>query len=81
MKLQIIETPDYTLAVSDEKTLSINGDYYLDYINNNLHKWNMVGMHEGKSVWINKIVAYKSKGNAPELDLPLLKFENGEYFL
>jgi hypothetical protein len=72
MKLQIIETPDYILAVSDEKTLSINGDYYLDYINNNLHRWNMVGMHKNKAVWINKVITYQPKGNAPELDLPLL---------
>ncbi len=60
-KLKIVETPDYILAVSDEKTLSVNGDYYLDYINNNLHKWNMVGMHEGKSVWINKVIAHQPK--------------------
>jgi hypothetical protein len=72
MKLQIIETPDHILALSDEKTLSVSGDYYLDDLNNNLHKWNMVGMDEGKSVWINKVVAYQPKGNAPELNLLLL---------
>jgi len=72
MKLKIIETPDYILAVSDENTLSINGDYFLEHVNGNLHQWNMVGMHEGKSVWINKVVSYLPKNNAPELDLPLL---------
>jgi hypothetical protein len=72
IKLEIIETPDYILAISDKKTLSVNGDYFLDYVNNNLHRWSMTGMHKDKSVWINKIIAYQPKSNAPELDLPLL---------
>jgi hypothetical protein len=42
---------------SDEETLSNNGDYYLGYPNyNTIHKWNMVGMHKDKQVWINKII-------------------------
>jgi hypothetical protein len=42
---------------SDEETLSNNGDYYLGHPNyNTVHKWNMKGMHEGKQVWIKKII-------------------------
>jgi hypothetical protein len=42
---------------SDEETLSNNGDYYLGHPNyNTVHKWNMEGMHEGKQVWIKKII-------------------------
>jgi hypothetical protein len=73
MELKIIETINYTLAISDKKTLSVNGDYFLDYVNNNLlHRWNMVGMHKNKALWINRVIAYQPKGNASELDLPLL---------
>jgi hypothetical protein len=72
MTLRIFEASDYILAVSDKSTLSNNGDYYLGYVNNILHRWNMTGIHKGKSVWINKVKAYRPKNNAPELDLPLL---------
>jgi len=41
LEFKLVETTEYFLAVSNEKTLSNNGDYYLDYINNNLHRWNM----------------------------------------
>ena len=43
--------------ISDEETLSNNGDYYLGYPNyTTIHKWNMVGVHEGKQTWIKKII-------------------------
>jgi hypothetical protein len=42
---------------NDEETLSNNGDYYLGHPEyNTIHKWNMIGMHEGKQVWIKKII-------------------------
>ncbi len=75
MKLQIIETPDYILAVSDEE---INhNDYYVS--------WETSYSTEPKSRWVvyikvttlngsspKKTIAYQPKGNTPELDLPLL---------
>jgi len=46
------------ILISNEKTLSNNGDYYLGYPNyDTIFKWEMKGMHEGKQVWINKIIA------------------------
>jgi len=69
MKLQIIETPDYILAVSDEEIKE--GD--IIYANGGL--WNGTITHCTEipvtECWV-KIIAYQPKGNAPELDLPLL---------
>jgi hypothetical protein len=62
-KLQIIETSDYVLAVSDEEIKE--GDwFYNPFIN-------QIQIH-CNSDRCRKIIAYLPKGNAPELDLPLL---------
>jgi hypothetical protein len=74
-KFEIIETPDYILAVSDEEIK------FKDYITDKYKVWqwkdnsSLLGRNK------KKIIAYQPKGNTLELDLPLLKFENGEYFL
>jgi hypothetical protein len=89
MKLQIIETPDYILAVSDEEIKKddiifyhhpkqsfdmasihkvINPNYSLDEPAYRVKVDTGWGVIEG----CKKIIAYKPKGNAPELDLPLL---------
>jgi hypothetical protein len=60
-KFKLVETEEYTLAVSDEIQTEIhklgNGKYYKGWYHNGDWK---------------KIIAYQPKGNAPELDLPLL---------
>jgi hypothetical protein len=66
MKLQIIETPEYILAVSDKENKE--GDLCID-MNGKIFK------HENHfpiSIGQRKIIAYQPKGNALELDLPLL---------
>ncbi len=67
-KLQIIETPDYILGVSDDKIEK----YYLDDTGTvrEAVTWD-------KEYWsvredYKKIIAYQPKGNAPKLNLPLL---------
>ena len=75
MKLQIIETADYILAVSDEE---IKVD---DYVFDNFCEINLVlkirkcdfdSSHYRNKNW-KKIIAYLPKNNdASELDLPLL---------
>lgn len=60
-----IDAFDY--YVSNEKTLSKNGDYYLGHPNyDTLFKWGMFGIHEGKQVWINKVIAT----NNSNIDIP-----------
>jgi hypothetical protein len=65
-KFEIIETPDYILAVSDEEIK------FKDYITDKYKVWqwkdnsSLLGRNK------KKIIAYQPKGNAPELDLPLL---------
>jgi hypothetical protein len=72
--LQIIETPDYILAVSDEE-IKVN-DYciMLDSFGNlfsNVQQYtNPETQHLNKG--LRKVIAYQPKGNAPELNLPLL---------
>jgi hypothetical protein len=80
-KFKIIETKDYTLAVSDGEIKE--GDLCFlkenHYVNGGVGKYN----HQKASGWgiayspyghnfFKKIIAYQPKGNAPELDLPLL---------
>jgi hypothetical protein len=71
MKLQIIETADYILAVSDEtKSLDsekIKNEYYLGS-DNKIHRLNETNL----LYFRGKIIAYLPKNNSPELDLPLL---------
>jgi len=74
-KLRIIETADYVLAVSDEEIKE--GDKMYDShlvgicdctdVKGNLPYSYTSSFLNGK-----KIIAYQPKGNAPELDLPLL---------
>jgi len=69
-RFEIIETPDYILAVSDEEIKE--NDVYLDDTST-LRK----SITSNKEYWksrngYKKIIAYQPKGNAPELDLPLL---------
>ena len=60
-----IDSFDY--YVSDEKTLSNNGDWYLGHPNyNTLFRWEMNGIHEGKQVWINKVIATTN----PNINIP-----------
>ena len=95
MKLQIIETPDYILAVSDEEIKE--GDYCTSEKNivdvGKIHNSYTIFKPSTKEHLAMlrscvKIIAHQPKiineeleKYAPELDLPLLKFENGEYFL
>jgi hypothetical protein len=68
MKLQIIETPDYILAVSDEEIKEFDA-YVTKY-------GGICESHNGSRIILfktdKKITAYQPKGNAPKLDLPLL---------
>jgi hypothetical protein len=68
MKLQRFETPDYILAVSDEEIKE--GDWVYITLKPSIcqYKTNM------PKEWCKKIIAYQPKGNAPELDLPLLPY-------
>ena len=68
MKLQIIETPDYILAVSDEE-IKEGGKYLL--IPENQIKTADRDLPINSREWV-QVIAYQPKGNAPELDLPLL---------
>jgi len=67
-KLQIIETPDYILAVSDEEIKE--GDYQLVPMIPKVEKATKENIH--LSYMCYKIIVYQPKNNAPELDLPLL---------
>ena len=86
-KIEIVETPDYILAVSDEEIKE--GDTIFNYFGlkhneqviskaskNAVINWkNDLYINDGtKRIrdGIKKIIAYQPKGNAPELDLPLL---------
>jgi hypothetical protein len=70
-KFKIIETEEYTLAVSDEEIKK--GDYNLT---NGVEVFNQSDVKEFTLEYANrywqKAVAYQPKGNAPELELPLL---------
>jgi hypothetical protein len=50
---------NHYVILADEKTLSNNGDWYLSHPDyNKVVQWNMLEntQHEGKQVWINKIL-------------------------
>lgn len=50
------------IITSDEETLSQNGDKYLGHPNyDKVFTWDMKGIHEGKSVWIKKIIAQQDQ--------------------
>jgi len=64
--LQVIETSDYILAVSDKQP--VNGDICLDGLE-------IYSPYEDGDIAVDnfqKIIGYHPKGNAPELELPLL---------
>jgi hypothetical protein len=71
MKLKIIETPDYLLAVSSENkpldSEKTKNEYYLGS-DDKIHRLNETFLLYFK----DKIIGYQPKNNAPELDLPLL---------
>jgi hypothetical protein len=76
-KFEIIETSEYILAVSDEEIEKDDYFYYtwfgVDIIQkvdsgSNLNNLNAKNPKDD----FKKIITYKPKGNAPELDLPLL---------
>jgi hypothetical protein len=73
MKLQIIETPDYVLAVSDEEIKE--GDTYLFDVGY-AHGVKIADGDDIRQLHLEiepkKIIAHQPKGNAAELDLPLL---------
>jgi hypothetical protein len=66
-KLQIIETLEYYLAVSDKQP--VENYYYDTNINNVRHTG---GAEYAIDTSVMQIVGHQPKGNAPELDLPLL---------
>jgi hypothetical protein len=77
MKLEIIETPDYVLAVSDK--INVN-DTVIDVETCTIFKvveQKLTGIIRSNTDTFvedacKKIIAYQPKGNAAELDLPLL---------
>jgi hypothetical protein len=74
-KFEIIETPDYILAVSDEEIK--NDEYYISWETNYSTEPKERWVIYIKSIGLNgttpkKIIAHLPKGNAPALDLPLL---------
>ena len=80
MRKELIETPDYILAVSDEEIKV--GDWIFCKEDSEIYKCygRMCGLiltQENSPLGVNpyfcvKITAYQPKGNALELDLPLL---------
>jgi hypothetical protein len=68
-KFRIVETEEYTLAVSDEEIKLKDW-----YVHNQSPKGLRVWQDNTQFIPMDakKIIAYKPKGNAPELDLPLL---------
>jgi hypothetical protein len=85
-KFKIIETEEYTLAVSDEDAsnsyIYFTGDptgifrtgiKYKNEAGDYFYQDAITGMSDTYLTTISKkIIAYQPKGNAPELDLPLL---------
>ena len=85
-KFKLVETEEYTLAVSDEDAsnsyIYFTGDptgifktgiKYKSGNGNYFYQDAITGMSDTYLTTISKkIIAYKPKGNAPELDLPLL---------
>jgi hypothetical protein len=67
-KFKIVETEDYILAVSDEEIKE--GDYQLVPMLSKVEEVTKDNIH--LSYMCYKIIAHQSKGNVPELDLPLL---------
>jgi len=81
MKYEIKQLNDTdAVVINSLETLSNNGDYFLGHPNyDKLFKWNMPEktQHEGKQVWIKKVIAtispFKIEG------LPMLELPNPAY--
>jgi len=72
-RFEIIETPDYILAVSDEEIKE--GDICLKempYYGKHIMIAKGIGDIKSTTAFWRKIIAYRPKNNAVELDLPLL---------
>jgi hypothetical protein len=69
-KLQLIETPDYILAVSDKDIKE--GDWVLNTSNNKVFKQDNDKPDAYTLSFWKKIIGYQPKNNAAELDLLLL---------
>ena len=71
-KFEIIETPDYILAVADNKIEE--GDYMLSHSKTLCRAGNstLVNMTSIEGTKYKKVIAYQPKNNSPDLDLPLL---------
>jgi hypothetical protein len=76
-KLQLIEPPDYILAVSDEEIKE--GDWFLvtsgigyKILSTQKAEYDNDGTKSWSDSHCKKIIAHTPKGNTPELDLPLL---------
>lgn len=72
-KFRIVETEEYTLAVSDEKIKVGDITPYVIKWTNRYEFFNSNnGIRKSKVNMAKKVIAYKPKGNAYKLNLPLL---------
>jgi hypothetical protein len=74
-KFEIIETADYTLAVSDEEIKESDWVYKIEHSHTSCFYVNseeLADDYNRNSDNYKKIIAYQPKNNAAELDLPLL---------
>jgi hypothetical protein len=69
-QFKIIETEDYILAVSDEEITGFENNIWV-FKNGRFWLWNNM-MVLKSNYKPNKVIACQPKGDAPELDLPLL---------
>jgi hypothetical protein len=69
-QFKIIETEDYILAVSDEEITGFENNIWV-FKNGRFWLWNNM-MALKSNYKPNKVIACQPKGDAPELDLPLL---------
>jgi hypothetical protein len=72
-KFRIVETEEYTLAISDEKIKVGDITPYVIKWTNRYEFFNSNnGIRKSKVNMAKKVIAYKPKGNAYKLNLPLL---------
>ena len=71
MKLQIIETPDYILAVSEKVKVNSVIDWYYEF-DNNIPLYQFTKETIPNEYYLPKVIAYQPKGIVVGLDLPLL---------
>jgi polyphosphate kinase len=70
-KFKIVETPEYLLVVSDEVRVNSITDWYYEH-DNNIPLYQFIKETLPEEYYLPKVVAYLPKGNAAQLDLPLL---------